>query len=309
MNRSLRNALIIGLALATYGCALNQRRTLPAAQMSQLWEDPVDLESRDLFNGPAGPGMEPNANDHFTVTGKKSSGTQLGYDVKDAHGQEWSVKLGVESRVEVAVSRLVWAIGYHQPAVYHVPKWTLSGDGADRTEQPARMRRESADAKTDRKWSWSNNPFVGTRPLAGLFVMMVMVNNWDLKTAQNPVYELTDGGKHRTQYMVRDLGASLGKTAWIRMATKDDPAGFESEPFIEGVEANRVRFHYRGGWLEPHLGGSIAPADVRWLCALLNRLSPAQMRDAFRAGGFTDAEGLRYATRLREKISEGLLVR
>jgi len=47
--------------------------------------------------------------------------------------------------------------------------------------------------------------------MAGLFVMMVLVDNFDLKTDQNPVYRLADEGGAR-RYMVRDLVASLGRT-------------------------------------------------------------------------------------------------
>jgi hypothetical protein len=145
--------------------------------------------------------------------------------------------------------------------------------------------------------------------MAGLFVMMVIMNNWDLKTAQNPVYEVKSESGVRRMYMVRDLGSSLGKTAWIRLATKDNPADFEEEPFIEGVEDNRVKFHYQGGWMEPQLWSSIAPVDVRWTCGLLAKLSDKQLLDAFRAGGFSESEGARYVKRLKEKIEEGLHVK
>jgi hypothetical protein len=294
--------------LAAAGCALNTRPTVAPALMAELWEEPRDLEQRDLFRGPGGAADTLRVNDDFKLKEFKESGTNVGYDVEDALGREWSVKLGVEARVEVAVSRLVWAIGYHQPVVYYTPAWTLVGDGDTRVERPARFRLEPKGTDKQGEWAWNKNPFVGTRQLAGLFVMMVMVNNWDLKTVQNPVFEVTNGDGTHMEYMVRDLGGSLGKTAWIRFATKGDLAGFEAEPFIEEIDNNRVRFYYQGGWREPQLINSIAPDDVRWVCELLARLSPAQLSDAFRAGGFTAAESERYVRRLREKIADGLRV-
>jgi hypothetical protein len=45
---------------------------------------------------------------------------------------------------------------------------------------------------------------------------------------------------------------------------------------------------------------------VKWICGLLARLTDQQWKDAFRAGGFTDAESARYITRLKQKIDEGL---
>ena len=104
---------------------------------------------------------------------------------------------------------------------------------------------------------------------------------------------------------VEDIGASLGRTGWLIPGTRDDLAGFEAEGFIRGVENNRVKFHYMGGWLEPQVVGSVAPGDVRWITGLLARLSPQQWADAFRAGGYTAAETERYVRRLREKVAEG----
>jgi hypothetical protein len=121
------------------------------------------------------------------------------------------------------------------------------------------------------------------------------------------VYRVENGGGEPSiQYVARDLGASLGKTSWIKFATKDDPAGFEREPFIERVENNRVVFHYDGSWLEPQAHNIATPADVRWICRLMSRLTDKQWNDAFRAGGFTPEETARYVARIREKIQEGL---
>jgi hypothetical protein len=108
--------------------------------------------------------------------------------------------------------------------------------------------------------------------------------------------------------VVKDLGASLGKTSWLVPGTKGDIDGFEEEGFIERVAANRVVFDYKGAWGEPHVAANITPADVRWICELLDRLSPQQWRDAFRAGGYSDAVSARYIKRLQQKISDGLNV-
>ena len=68
----------------------------------------------------------------------------------------------------------------------------------------------------------------------------------------------------------------------------------------------RVRFHYDGAWQEPQLHGSTTPRGVRWICRLLSRLSEAQWRDAFCAGGFEEGESQRYIRRLQQKIRQGL---
>jgi hypothetical protein len=136
---------------------------------------------------------------------------------------------------------------------------------------------------------------------------MVMVNNWDLKTSNNTVYDVqAEGDDPRSVYVVKDLGASFGKSSWPFFgSTRNDLDGFTRERFIDRVDGNRVMFHYAGAWREPHLVASATPADVRWMCDLLDRLSPKQWNDAFRAGGYSDAEAGRYIQRLREKITEG----
>jgi hypothetical protein len=135
---------------------------------------------------------------------------------------------------------------------------------------------------------------------------MVMVNNWDLKTSQNVIYRFqSEGGQPQDRYVIKDLGASLGQTAWLIPGTRNDVEGFEAEGFISQVEGNRVKFEYKGGWLEPQVVANVAPADVRWICDLLARLSPEQWTDAFRAGGYSAPEADRFIKRLRQKVAEG----
>jgi len=61
-------------------------------------------------------------------------------------------------------------------------------------------------------WSWFKNPFVGTKELNGLKVMMALINDTDLKAENNDIYD-EEGLEHR--YVVSDLGASFGRTGNI----------------------------------------------------------------------------------------------
>lgn len=307
--RDIRRLIACALLVAAPGCALNRPRTVSPEKMAALWDDPENLERRDLVHGAGGRQRAPNPGDLFQFLSEKETGTQSGYDVKDSQGREWSVKLGTEARIEVVVSRMVWAVGYHQPYIYYLPRWTMVRDGK-RIEQPAaRFRLEPPTHKKVGEWSWRSNPFVGTREIAGLLVLMIMVNNWDLKSAQNSVYEVNrNTPDEHDWYMVRDLGAALGKSGWATFGTKDDPEAFERESFIRGVEGNRVRFGFEGAWLEPQLLNSVTPDDVRWVSALLARLTPTQWSDAFRSVGYSEAQADRYIRRLRQKIAEGLKV-
>jgi len=292
-------------ALLVVSCRAGSTATGVTRQMEALWSAPVDIEQRDLFGGPGGNAHAAKPEERYEFLEIKGGGVSPGYDVQDAAGQRWSVKLGAEARTEVAMSRVVWAVGYHQPLVYYLPRWTMSRDGRDTSLAGARFRLELKTHDKRGEWSWRDNPFVGTRQLAGLYVLMLLFNNWDLKTAQNAIYEVREDSAVTTWYMVRDLGASLGASAWLTFGTKDDSAGFKRQPFISRVTRNRVHFASDGGWMEPQLHGSVTPADVRWICNLLARLSDRQWNDAFRAAGYGDSEAAVFITRLKEKIAEG----
>jgi hypothetical protein len=298
----MSGALAIGAA-----CALNTPPQVEPSRMAELWAHPADIERRNLTYGPGGAEHAPDPAARYQVLEYDEKGFSPGYDVRDPRGREWSVKIGPEARTEVVVSRIVWAVGYRQPDVYYLPRWTLVDKGKVRTGDPARFRLERKDRPKVGEWSWRDNPFIGTREFAGLFTLMVMVNNWDVKTSQNAIYRVSENGDSPRQwYVVRDVGAALGKTNWFFPGVRDDVEAFEQEPFIESVEGNRVTFHYKGAWLEPQLNTSVTPGDVVWICQLLSQLTDRQWMDAFQAGGYSADEARRYVRRMQQKIDEGL---
>ena len=116
-------------------------------------------------------------------------------------------------------------------------------------------------------------------------------------------------------YVVRDLGASLGKTTFpailkwtpmrgIGQGTRNDLEGFEEQGFIKGVSGNRVEFHYRG--IHNRLVDTVSVDDVAWACRLLAELSDRQWDDAFRAAGYPEAHRRRFVAKIKTKIGEGL---
>lgn len=299
--------LIVAQVIAATACALNSRPTLSSTKMAEFWQEPTNLTERNLLHGPGGAELAPDPESRYTLLEADDKGFSPGYDVRDERGRTWSVKLGPEARTEVVVSRLVWAMGYHQPSVYYLPGWTLVDNGKVTREGPARFRLESPDEEKIGAWSWRDNPFLDTQPFAGLFVLMVLVNNWDLKTPQNVIYRMEREGQNPEHwYVVKDLGASLGKTAWWLPGTRDDLQGFEQEAFIKGVSGNRVKFGFQGAWREPQLLNSVTPNDVLWISNRLASLTPQQWLDGFRAGGYTEAEAEQFIRRLQQKVDEGL---
>jgi hypothetical protein len=299
------------------GCALRIRSSSGAppssTEMAEFWNEPVDLPQRDLLNGPGGIQGRPDTTDGFEFVKADASGASHGFHVRDKTGRQWSVKLGIEAQSEVAVSRLVWATGFHQPSTYYVPRWTLVQNGVS-TEQPGgRFRLTPDHLKTSGTWAWQKNPFVGTDPFGGLVVLMVMVNNWDLKTSNNAAYEFDQAANGAARwFVVKDLGSSLGRTGLTGTlfgpyrGTKNRLEDFEKERFIAGISGDRVILHFQGAAYVPALPEVVRTSHVRWISTRLSRLSDEQWRQAFAAAGYSSTEAERYVVRLKAKVEEGL---
>lgn len=305
--------LILALAVA---CGGRTVRTSPGASttpIDQLWEEPVDLESRDLALGPARHALKPDAMP-FTFLKADKTGFSPGYDLRDRNGVEWSVKLGPEAQTEVVVSRILWAIGYHQVPTFYLTEWTMDG-GPEGDPGPGRFRPDLPNAKVVGDWAWAENPFVGTQPFRGLIVANLIVNNWDWKTSNNKIYEVTNpDGSVTRRYVVRDVGASLGKTdapaiaevlgARIAQGNRNNLEDFEQQGLIKSVEGGKVEFDYDG--IYKSVVEHVTPADVVWTARLLSRISDAQWNAAFAAGGYPPDQAARYIAKLKSKIAEGL---
>ncbi len=311
----VRMAVLASLVWIFDGHALQaQPESSAKAGVAELWQDPADLLQRDLVAGPGGLELAPKTETPFQFVAHKTSGVNPGYDVKDTTGRLWSVKLGVEAQSEVTASRILWAMGFHQPAVYYVEQWTLEGvDAGIKTN--ARFRTDTDAYKPGPEWDWYKNQFVDTQPFRGLIVAQMILNSWDLKTPNNRVYEAVDTSTlPRRLFMVRDLGSSLGHSkqlrvlAWLgtrgQQGSKNNLDDFERQGFITKVDGNRVDFDYRG--MNSALARIVTPPDVVWACELLSRLPDGHWQAAFRASGYTPDHTDRYVRKIKEKISEGL---
>src|SRR6266436_1098333 len=287
------------------------RPTMPPweAHQAELWEAPTDLANRDLLYGPWGPEHAPDPHAPYSFVKPKDHGTNPGMTVRDPQGREWHVKQaphsdqGAEGPIEVVLSRVLSAVGYHQPPVYFLPAFSMKDKRGVHVEPGGRFRLTDKSIEHVGQWSWQENPFVGMRPYQGLLVILMMFNSSDIKNENNALYEVKKHGEGVDQwYVVRDLGTALGETG--RLAPqRGDPETFEREPFIKSATGGFVQFSYHG-WHQELLK-QITPEDMGWASEWLGRLSERQWCDAFHAGGYEPALANRFINRLHQKIAEG----
>lgn len=305
-------AVLLGMFVPVCTPPVRTTPTSPSTPMSSLWVQPDNPAERDLFYGSWGAGHAPSANDTYTLVRYKRSGVNPGFNVLDSRGRRWSVKQrnpdvrGEEGPVEVTLSRVLDAVGYHQPPVYYLPSLTVVDDWGVHRAPGGRMRLSHPGLKELDVWSWQQNPFVGTRPYQGLLAILLLLNSSDLKNSNNSVYRWRDGDRVELRYVVRDLGTALGSTG--RLApTKNDVAAYERSRFIIGVRHGFVQFEY-GGWHQELVRQRLTPEEVRWAGQLLSQLSPRQWEDAFRAGGYAPAVAGRFICKIHLNIAQALRV-
>jgi hypothetical protein len=304
-------ALTIACAPANLSTTLSNAadQMKPTGPIEQLWERPKDLASRDLYWGPWGRSLAPKPGEKYKVIAEKTRGFSPGFTLVDSRGQEWSAKQGPEAHTEVVVSRILSALGYHQPPVYYVAEWTQTEGEKSTVQKAGRFRPKDVGLDDKGPWSWYDNPFTGTAAHQGLLALLMVLNSTDLKADNNTVYEVSRRPKGSATvarwYVVRDVGASLGETGKIR-PTRGDAEVFAAERFILGVKNGFVELNYRGR--HQQLADYLRPQDLGWMVNLASGLTDKQWRDAFRAGGVEGKNADLFITRIHEKLDEARAV-
>ena len=309
---SITRAIVLAVvAAATVCCAAAVRRveTPAPVPMSAWWQSPGDLHARDVFSGPWSAGHAPDPHAEYTFVRPKTGGFNPGVIVRDPQGREWHVKQpsghsGDEGPSEVVLSRVLSALGYHQPPVYYLASFKMRDSSGVHTERGGRFRLALPSLTDQGEWSWQQNPFVGQRPYQGLLVILVMFNSSDLKNSNNTLYEYTppSGGSPRHWYVVRDLGLALGRTGRFSPLRNNFDV-FSRTEFITGERLGFIEFDYHGLHKEL-VTGRITREDVRWAGALIGGLSERQWQDAFRAGGYAPDMAARFIKILRERVAQ-----
>jgi len=265
-----------------------------------LWQQPTDIASRNLLLGPGGEEMKPDLST-LTFIREETGGYSKKYRVRDGAGHEWVAKIGKEAQSETAASRLLWAVGYYTDTTYLIPSVKIEGKG---TFENVRFEARPQNVKRLEEWKWDDNPFVGTKELQGLKVMMVLLENWDIKDSNNKVLRVRnkETGEDELCFVVSDLGGTLGKTGGALSRSRNKPADFAKAEFIEEVKRNRVELHYSGK--RKDLFRDITVDQARWIGSLLSQLSDPQISDAFRAANYSPQEVQVLTAAVRSRINE-----
>lgn len=274
-----------------------------------LWREPEDMASRDTYYGAGSRERVPSG--RFRFLKEELGGAAPKFDVEDEQGVRWRVKLGPEAQAETAATRLLWAAGYLVDEDYYLPTLRVEGlpklsrgqefVSKDGVITGARLERRDKNRKKIGSWSWNDNPFVGTKALNGLRVMMALMNNWDIKAGNNSIY--AEGAENR--YVVSDAGATFGRSGNTFRRTKSNLEQYRSSKFVRETTSEDVDFHLASKphplnavifphWLElrkrEKVVKSIPREDARWIGQLLSQLSTQQIADCFRAGGYSEEE-------------------
>ena len=315
---------LIWLALGAYRINRAGPRRLLASKHT-IWRDPGDVAGLDLVNGPGGRAGAPRP--PFEFLEEHTSGSQPCVSVRDDTGKRWRVKWGNEVRSENFAVRLVWACGYFAETTYFIDDGEIA---ACRDLQRARTcvdeqgkfreARFELDDPSVRKlfeehsWAWNDNPFIGTRELHGLKILVMLLSNWDTKDRRDVARgsntaifeERVSRWRREARYLITDWGGSMGRWGGnIVTRGRWDPHGFAAQTphFVSGVENGIVLFGY-AGQRTADMASGIRVEDAIWLCRQLCQISDEQIRAALIASGATDEEAASFTVSLRERISQ-----
>src|SRR5437588_5187697 len=296
-----------------------------------LWRDPGNIRRRDLFYGPGSKALAPAP--PFRFLREIKEGSMPKFDVEDARGVKWRVKLGPEAQSETVATRLVWAAGYNAEESYYFDHARIDGmqklsrgqkyvDGD--SVRGARFKPHRKNVERGEQWDWSKNPFKNTRELNGLKTMIVLLNDWDVLKQNNKVIHVKDpSGKVESRYTVADLDTTLGAVGGFgRHRSENNVQDFERRRMVSKVDKGQVKFNYD---LKPKKFGLLSvvyppyyfrqrrntnamqkvPVEhAAWIGGIMGQLSDNQLRDSFRAAGYDRATTERYVRTMRSRINE-----
>ena len=290
-----------------------------------IWRDPGPPEGLDLAAGPGGRDGAPAP--PFQFVEEHTSGSFPCVSVRDARGRVWRAKWGDEVHTEVFAARFAWAAGYFVEVNYFVPSGRIEGAGAlqragecvapDGSFQNARFELDEPDVVKhfdEHSWAWNDNPFVGTRELNGLKIVMMLLSNWDNKDVRDvargsntAIFEYRiERNALEARYLIIDWGAALGtwgSNVLSRGRWDCQSYAAQTAQFVLGRDGDRIVWGYKGQRTADAVG-DISRSDVQWLYRYVGRLTDEQIAAGLRASGGTESEIAEFTKALRARIDQ-----
>jgi len=289
---------------------------VPWAPGSVLWRDPGPVESLDFATGIGGESLRPVP--PYTFVEELKSGVNPKIRVRDGRGRDWVLKWGREAKAENISARLAWAAGYFVLPIYFVPEGRIDGMGSARNKfvtgdgQFRDARFQLWGLLKGHNWTWDYNPFVGTRELNGLKIVMMLTSNWDNKdarqigrlSANTAIVEHVGDGGTEYRYIIQDWGATLGKWGLPlcgRNKWKCEDYLKQSTKFVRGIDhTGALEADFAATWHD--ISSGIPIQDVVWIMEYLGRITDAQLRAGLEASGATPEESACFASAIRGRI-------
>jgi hypothetical protein len=291
------------------------------ATRHRIWHH-VHTEDADLRYGPGGAAYIPDP--PFEFVEELLTGSHPGVSVCDRKRRLWRVKWGAEAKPEAFCVRFAAACGYFAEVTHYVASGRIEGVDALTRARPmidedgrftdARFELEDRSVRMlfeEHSWAWNDNPFVGTRQLDGLKIVVMLLSNWDTKDRRDVSrgsntaifeYPLTRLSTE-ARYLITDWGGAMGRWGTTVVSRgRWDAEGFEAQTpgFVAGIRDGVVDFGYQGQRSE--IGRGIPLAHVRWFYRKVRRITEPALRTGLLASGATREEAARFARSLMVRI-------
>jgi hypothetical protein len=254
---------------------------------------------------------------------ERLGGTNPKVEVRDEAGRRWIVKFGAEVHSDTFAPRLLSALGYAAEPTHFVRDGSINDtQGLKRAKrfisknggfQSARFKlhRQRSDSDTNnRAWSWVENPFVGSRELGGLKILVMLASNWDAKDlrdgedgSNNGILRSGSTPNSPAWYAVTDWGASFGKSGGFFRRDRWDWDGYRSQTssFVRMGSNGNLDWRFKGKHSRDITAG-VGLEDIRWLLPYLSRISDEDLTTGLAASGASAAVAREFTRSIRQRI-------
>ena len=292
------------------------------ATRHRIWHDLHTEEANDLRYGPGGAEYVPDP--PFEFVEELMTGSHPSVSVRDRQNRLWRLKWGAEAKPEAFCVRFAAACGYFAEVTHYVASGRIDGVttltrartmiGEDGHFEDARFELEDRSVRMlfdEHSWAWNDNPFVGTRQLDGLKIVVMLLSNWDSKDRRDvsrgsntAIFEHSVSRfATEARYLITDWGGAMGKWGTTVVSRgRWDAEGFEAQTpsFVAGIHDRVVDFGYQGQRSE--IGRGIPVPHVRWFYRKARRITEPALRTGLLASGATEEEAVRFARALVARI-------